>query len=264
MKPSVVPVFHCVVMAWVLVAGGIARAGSGGDVVVSTRVFNGYERTKLADGTFKPERFAIGKGTHWKSRKIDPSLDGLSFTRIAQTIAGPLRKQGYLPTADPTRTDLLILVSWGVTTGATEGDYDHALPMLRDAMSTGGAGALTAALALQAAENRLRERNNVRNAEILGYSDAYVRAREMRDIGFGTGDSTFWELEANRYFVVLKAYDFPHLRKEKKLKLLWEARFSIYEHRNNFDQQLLGMTQAASRYFGQDTDGLVHRVDVPE
>lgn len=252
-----------------VLAGWSVAAKPAEDVVVNARVFNGYTRTKLADGTYKPEYYGFGEGGRWNGTKIDSSLDQMPFVKIAKTIAGPLRAQGYLPSTDPKHTDLLILVFWGVTTGAENGDYDHGLTALTAALNNVASAsaadneALNTALMLQRMENRAREQNNLRNADILGYTDAYLRAEELRQIGFAAGDQPIWELEANRYFVVLKAFDFPYALKEKKLRLLWEARFSIYEHGNNFDEQLLAMTTAAAKYFGEDTRGLV-RHDVPQ
>jgi hypothetical protein len=71
------------------------------------------------------------------------------------------------------------------------------------------------------------------------------------------------EIEDNRYFVVLMAYDFQVLLKEKKHKLLWETRYSIRQRGNAFDRQLAAMTEYASKYFGQDTHGLL-RKPLPE
>jgi hypothetical protein len=71
------------------------------------------------------------------------------------------------------------------------------------------------------------------------------------------------ELEDNRYFVVLMAYDFQLLWKEKKHKLLWETRFSIRQRHNEFDRQLASMAKEASRYFGQDSHGII-RKPLPE
>ena len=67
------------------------------------------------------------------------------------------------------------------------------------------------------------------------------------------------ELEEDRYFVVMMAYDFQMLWKQKKHKLLWETRFSVSEHGNRFDKQLGAMALYASKYFGQDSGGLVHK-----
>jgi hypothetical protein len=53
------------------------------------------------------------------------------------------------------------------------------------------------------------------------------------------------------------------LVKEKKSKMLWEARFSIREHGNAFDSRIAGMAELASNYFGRDSKGL-HHEDIPE
>ncbi len=70
------------------------------------------------------------------------------------------------------------------------------------------------------------------------------------------------ELEEDRYFVVLMAYDFQAM-KHKQSKLLWETHISIREHSNAFDARLLGMVAGAAGFFGRDSGGLKHR-DVPE
>lgn len=270
----------CVVALIAFFASALASARPAETVVVNARVFNNYQRIRLPDGSTQPERYGLADGGRWDGKHIDHSLDDLPFAKIARLLTGPLRDRAYLPSADPKQTDLLILVFHGVTTGATHGDYDHALPSLLDAMNASAQSALTnstvvgdrspspaddalyTALLMQQGENRDRDRNNLSNARILGYFDAYLRARDLREIGSPAGDNVFTELEADRYFVVLKAYDFRALR-EKKMKLLWEARFSVYEQGNRFDEQLPAMAQAASRYFGQDTDGLV-RGNLPE
>jgi hypothetical protein len=64
-------------------------------------------------------------------------------------------------------------------------------------------------------------------------------------------------LESNRYFVILRAFDFQSSWKQKKLKLLWETRFSINQRRNAFDEALPLMAQYASQCFGQDSRGLL-------
>ena len=64
------------------------------------------------------------------------------------------------------------------------------------------------------------------------------------------------ELEEDRYFVVVMAYDYQLLVSEKKHKLVWEARFSIRQRNHAFNQQLMAMTIQASKFFGQDSNGL--------
>lgn len=71
------------------------------------------------------------------------------------------------------------------------------------------------------------------------------------------------ELEENRDFVVLLAYDFQTMWKQRKQKLLWETRFSIRQRHNDFDQQLSAIAEYASRFFGQESHGLI-RKSIPE
>jgi len=108
------------------------------------------------------------------------------------------------------------------------------------------------------AQNRLRDRMNWDNAGLLGYDSvlASTSGYELTAM-HGLRQELIGELEDDRYFVVLMAYDFPLLVKEKKHKLLWETRFSMRAHRHEFDRELAAMTKGASRFFGRDTHGLV-------
>jgi hypothetical protein len=127
---------------------------------------------------------------------------------------------------------------------------------------------LQSALHILEIANRQRALVDFKNAGMLGYDatglvgtdyGAYVRHTAL---GVEQRDVTD-EIEENRYFVVLMAYDFQLLWKEKKHKLLWETRFSINERHNSFDRALPAMARYASQYFGQDSKGLL-RDRVPE
>jgi hypothetical protein len=120
------------------------------------------------------------------------------------------------------------------------------------------------ALAMMDMENRARDKLDFSNAQMLGYnSDGMIgtlrgdaiRHSALRDYRA----ELVSEIEQNRYFVVLMAYDFQVLMKEKKHVLLWETRFSISQRRNAFDRALPAMASYASRYFGQDSNGLVRK-----
>jgi hypothetical protein len=254
------------------------------DIAVNARVFNNYTRKKLPDGTLKPERYAFADGGRWDVGRVDKSIDALSFTQIAETIAGPLRTQNYLQATDPEQTDLFIMVFWGTTAGAAGGEYGNTNSAVFDGIRNVAAApprpdedvhsdanllsriasdGLETALMVNRSENQVRDQNNVTNARILGYMEAYQNALELGEVGFTMSRDVIQELEASRYFVVLKAYDFRVAWKEKKRKILWEARFSIVERGNKFNEQLLAMTQSAARHFGRSTHGLV-RQNLPE
>jgi hypothetical protein len=264
---------------------------------VASRVNVDYVRVKQPDGSFQPESYAFGKGGYMSGDRSDATIDKMDFMEIARVVAGPLREQNYIPTRDGHATKLLIMVYWGTTWAPENASgsavYQAAADNLRVIFAAGPGSSnapatlprgdshdsqastrmsldqsnkeLDALLPVQA-ENRMRDNMNARNAALLGYNslwDNYApfdhagtalehRVQDMKD-----------ELEQDRYFVILMAYDFQMMWKSKKQKLLWETRFSISEHHNAFDKQLASMVEDASKYFGQDSHGLV-RKEVPE
>jgi hypothetical protein len=258
---------------------------------VSSRTSDDYVRTRLPDGTFKAESYAFAKGGYWSGGRNDRTIDKLGFMDVARTIAAPLAGQSYVPARDPKATNLLIMVYWGTTYAPEHASDSPVYHHLNDAnqalnqvwpvsqqhdrfgnskMPSGGeAGALfdevTTAIAAVQAENRMRDQVDRVNALMLGYDSWWtatfdaqngtaleVRKRDMLN-----------ELEEDRYFVVLMAYDFQMMWKQKKSRLLWETRFSVSEHHNEFDKQLGAMAKYASAYFGQDSHGLMHK-PIPE
>jgi hypothetical protein len=261
---------------------------------VASRAFNGYKRTKLPDKSFQPETYAFAPGGRWDAAIAGDSLDEVDFMTIARTLKGPLASRGYVmeATKDPEKTDLLIFVFWGATQGTdgvqtsgTMRNMQNSLnqrgPVPRLTQGGGGLGqsgidgSLSAEAAVAAAnmdilegdvialmaDNRYREKLNERNAGILGFQDNLQRAYLTN---FTTAATDLMDdLQASRYFVVLKAYDFRLAWKVKRRKVLWETRFSIAQHGNDFGEQLAGMAQQASKHFGVHTHGLV-RESLPD
>lgn len=266
----------------VLAAASPARDGE--PTAVSASVYHGYERNHLPDGTLKPETFAFGEGGLTTTATKDTSLEGQTFGRITRTLAPALARQGYVGSQDPAKTDLLIMVYWGetATDGRVAGGYARgATPITpprpppkiiaigrtrvyvpnTDTPATPTAGADQPAYdAVSSAQNRERDRENFRTARLLGYGDAFDRAA-TRPEGH-TYQDLVDELEDARYYVILQAYDFRALWKEKKHTLLWEARYSIRARGHDFDQALGAMTVTAARHFGRATKGLV-REEIP-
>lgn len=272
-----------------------ARAAGDEITAVSSKASDDYVRAKLPNGSFEPETYSFGEGGRWGGPLHDDTIDKLRFFDVARNIAGPLASQNYLPGRDPSQTKLLIMVYWGTTAGTDNASSSvgyqnlaasmmamHQSPaapqqvMLPGGKSIGvgssGGGDMRksaqtmdeSAVLMVAALNHLRDMADIQNARLLGYDSALAASRglESTALRFRQRD-LLDEIEENRYFVVLMAYDFQLLTKEKKHKLLWETRFSIREHRHDFSQQLAGMAESASKYFGQDTHGIL-RKPLPE
>jgi hypothetical protein len=270
---------------WLLMASGMllvaqspARAAEGieGVTAVASRVSKGYVRTRLPDGSFQPEEYAFGNGGRLDGPFRDASIDNLGFLDVARVIASALRAQNYIPAKNLKTEKLLIMVHWGTTAApdsfaTTPGVLDYESATVQQASPAAGAASPAAAAALWLAmsqmslENMQRKRIDFKNAMMLGYDSEDLIGTDFGDFAGHSGvlgmhrDELLFEIEENRYFVVLIAYDFQLYWKEKKLKALWETRFSINEPRNFFDKALPAMAQYASNYFGQDSNGLLRK-----
>jgi hypothetical protein len=268
---------------------------------VASKTSRDYVRKKSSDGSFIPESYAFANGGYWSGPLFDPTIDKLGFMDIARTIALPLANQNYLPTSDPKTTKLLLVVYWGTTFAPENASDSNAYyqaqkktqeehqsnQALQDALGASGLAqgapatdaqvraaklvnaqdgdALSASLGIMQAQNQSRDQANRRNAQMLGYDSEWNEI--MGGLGGPAQDlrksQMITELEEDRYFVVIMAYDYQLLVTSKKHKLLWETRFSIREHTHAFNQQLMAMAVQASKLFGQDSNGLT-RKPLPE
>jgi hypothetical protein len=253
-----------------------------------------YVRTPLPAGGFRPETFAFGEGGLMGGTMRDLSIDQLRLPGLARLIAPALAAQDYLPASDPKKTDLLIVVYWGLTPSSREepgsplsqGTGLAGIPPPHppvpagnhDPNGSGGDPSMTGQN-LQAAEsvsshvandaaldaglsqldfaNTQRDQQDQRTALLLGYLPALKDAAGPRGTALEQRRRDLVEeLEDGRYFVVLMAYDFRLLAGQRKRKLLWETRFSIRERGHDFSKDVAAMAAHASRYFGRDSDGL--------
>lgn len=279
MRPRPLPV-----LLGMLVLAGRAGAGAFDAVseselatAVSAKVYGGYGRVRAPDGSFRPETYVFGNGGQVEDTAAgsdvaaidlqlsgpgtaeagriasDPTIDRVGFTTIATTIRAALADQHYVASSDPKATQLLVMVYWGRAQGVGH-VYDGGF---RDAI-------------------------DARNAALMGFGDtAAIQGREDagvslwgRSLRMNLLDNTrapeVGALEENRYFVILRAFDFQAAWRHKQLRLLWETRFSLSERAHDFGRDLPAMAQSAARYFGVDTHGLVTsplpegRVDIGE
>jgi len=272
----------------------LARAADDleGITAVASKVSRDYTRARKSDGSFQPEFYSFGEGGRWAGELSDATLDKLHFLDVAHVIARPLASQAYLPATDPKNTRLLIMVYWGTTAvpaptsdsmaiarfqAAQDNLNKYLVPSnvdRRQKVAAGGPAAdaaldqWSAAAVMLTMENHDRDRTDFANAAMLGYDSPGLIGTEYGNYVRGTPlgverEDLYADIEENRYFVVLMAYDFQLMWKQKKHKLLWQTRFSISERRNAFDKALPLMAQYASKYFGQDSHGLL-RDRVPE
>jgi hypothetical protein len=264
--------------------GGIGARAEEVEAIAS-KVAKDYVRKKLPDGTYQQETYAFGKGDDWRGARVDPTIDKMDFMDVARILAVPLAKKQYFPTADPKTTDELIMMYWGTTRAPEYASKSSSLDasqkatqlqavgtlMLKDAHSHAEVMAaqeviaeannqlMLATMGIEA-ENERREETDMKTATLLGYDSWWMEvngAMSGSALGYRKADMLN-ELEEDRYFVVLTAFDYQKLVKEKKQKFLWEVRFSIREHGTAFDDRIKGMAELASDYFGRNSGGLRH------
>jgi hypothetical protein len=276
-SPSLVVLLSVLVL---LRAAAFADPVTGVEAVAS-KVASDYIRAKLPDKSFVPETYSFGDGGNWGGEIKDLTIDKLTFLDVAHVIAPALAAQKYVPGTDPAKVRLLIMLYWGTTavpppyeSDTLYRNYNQSVTeyriLLQEAKNSPFAFAiideandvLSSGLHQLDIENRIRDRLDFKNSAMLGYDASglvgtdygkYISHTALRQ----EGDDERAEIEDNRYFVVLMAYDFQILWKQKKHKLLWETRFSINQKHNEFDKTLPAMTQYAARYFGQPSNGLV-------
>jgi hypothetical protein len=269
----------CLLSALTVVPFALANnnvAGVEGIEAVSSRVSSDYIRPTLPDGSFQSELYAFGPGGNWGGELSDVTIDKMTFRDVAHIIAPALENEKYVASRDPAATKLLIMVYWGTTAvpppyeeDPLYNNYRQSLDEYQRLRHQGAPQAecddvLSSGLHQLALENRLRDLEDFKNAAMIGFDASGLigteRGKYLQHTALGNeAKDEMDEIEQNRYFVVLMAYDFQLMWKEKKHKLLWETRFSIDERHNQFDAALPAMAQYAAHYFGQPTNGLVKK-----
>jgi hypothetical protein len=261
-------------------------------VAIESKVSSDYVRATDASGKPMVETFAFAKGGLWRSGEAG-TKDPADFLQVARTVAGPLASRNYVSSRDPKTTKLLLVVYWGTTrvpdnaTSSVAGENlqaanqaalaanhtqaihfnpnDSCAPFqeaqtntvnytVRSPDQIDADNAMSAAMSMSASVEHQRNLVDEQNAMMLGYDSWWAETAQFRNSPQDYRRSDMLaELEARRYFVVLMAYDFQMLWKEKKPKLLWETRFSVREDGDDFNKHLAAMAGRAAAFFGRDS-----------
>ncbi|MES1167979.1 MAG: hypothetical protein ABUL61_02295, partial [Oleiharenicola lentus] len=121
------------------------------------------------------------------------------------------------------------------------------------------AGSLEGQFVKSIADDRVREELTLRNAQVIGYVDDLNDTNDIRRYA-GGGDrynDLIADVEEQRYYIVISAYDFAELTQKNKKKLLWQTRVSVRMTGNTFDSTVAAMLKSASKYFGQNSGRVI-------
>ena len=242
---------------------------------VYSRIGNGYKRARLADGSFKPEYYALANGGRIAGTASDITVDRITYAEVAQVSARLLAQKNYHYAQSAKQADLMLVLHWGTTVAFNSGNYSQAVNQVAASMAGSdpqGMGSIEGnmsavpsdgvsegAMLMLMVENRARDQINLPNARLLGYIDDINESNDIRRWA-GGGDrynDLIADIEESRYYIIVSAYDFDQLVNHQKKKLLWQTRVSVRAPGNRFDDSFAAMLKGASKYFGQDSGKLV-------
>ena len=278
-----------------------ALAVDGTDSVVTSvfsRSFNNYQRPARPDGTDQPLTYVVAKGGAEPGMNADDSMNDVKFAGVVRVLGKYLAKQSYYPAKDAKKADLMLVVHWGKTIPGNDGlsrnmlDYSlQSFETLQQQMHEGIGRApgidlhadekararnqVTDALDEAAQEEIVQGMHEIRfaqdarieadrhNANLLGYTAELIR-RDNPSLYGGAGTAyadLIEDIESERYYVSVTAYDFQEALQHKNKKGLWRTVASIDARGNRFDERLLTMVERASRYFGRDSGRLIRQFE---
>jgi len=285
MKPTL-PLIATMVLGLFVALPPMAASKDAVVTAVFSSTSNGYERQTLPDGSFKREYYALANGQYAPGLDTNPSIDKVPFPTIPGLVAGHLARQNYFLAPDAKSADILLLISWGTTAPFNDSISRNSLDRLLSAMnsaqltghsrlsvantlpggaataqSTSGGGELEGSVIELEMFNDMRRKADEWNARLLGYSkEINNRDTPARFAGAGsTYNDLIQDIEEERYYVVVSAYDFKSATQDGKRKLLWATRVSIRAQGNRFDEQLKTMLANAGQHFGQETHDLLRQ-----
>jgi hypothetical protein len=248
-----------------LVAAVTLLAGKNDAIVISSTAAPDYIRPLDAKGKPAPEGYVFMEGRHLSGGTVDKCEDRLTFPEITRILATSLAKQSYFPTKDLASAHLLIRIYWGSTLIYEDPQWAQNIENMNTALAevrasaqesgTSDPGVLNQTLANQEGTQNSQEGAIVRNASLLGYKRSLDK--EGKAIVASVEEQTMrMELAEERYFVVLMAYDYQYMKREKKPKLAWVTRLSIRGPGNNFTEALPALAVAGAEVYGHNLDKL--------
>jgi hypothetical protein len=255
-------VFSCV-----FAAVGLHGAWGGSNAIaISATSAPGYIRPTDPQGQPLPETYVFMESGFMGGNTADNSQTRITFSELTKILAVNLAKQSYYPTTDLPAANLLIRIFWGTTSIVEDPDREQAIQRQNEALQAYMAAAAFDSGnadpgALNAEKERLASAQNSamaaveRNAALLGYRRSLDKERQK---AMPTPEELAMSIELNeeRYFVVLMAYDYQFMRREKKPKLLWVTRLSMRSPGNNLVEALPALAFAGADIYGRSLDGL--------
>ena len=247
-----------------------------------------YLERRLVDGKPKRETYVFMQGDRYDGATRDRSFEKTTFREIAEFLAPELTKQNYWPTRETKEADLLLVVHWGVTRPqASINDMtarvdlgvnlsSSSTPFAESSGSQDYENAMggNSSLNLNALDQRMYQLSDileqdsqimagVGTARLLGYTETLLKLSQSARY---TDEQYTLEsdMRSERYFIIVRAYDLRAPEKWQRSRPVWTLHLNTSSPGNNFKTAMVNMSDAGSRVFGKNTDGVATiRTDVP-
>lgn len=247
--------FAIATAATFFIAGTIFAAKTA-RVFIDSEASTTYNEVKENDGGAKYETYVFIKGNFYVGDFDDKSLITASFEEVAATLAENMKQRNFYPSSSPSEGDLLIVVHYGTT--SVEPDLEE-LFMLDstdpyaqgESDDTGYSEVYSDDFVDLADLNDLDANNTAQHRQTMrNNSLGITKALNRRNITTTEEFDLRVEMQDERYFIILMAYDYEKLRSENERELLWTTRFSVPSIGTNFEDAYPALARAASSYYG--------------
>ena len=179
------------------------------------------------------------------------SLAEINIQKIVEILSKDMEAQNFYPADSLREGDMMIVIHWGTT--AVQEKWEDLFP--EDSQDSGSEidedGIETSSNATRASDlETLNQPSIAQNARLTGIDKA------LKDKSLMPSDRSEYRqlLEEERYFIILAAYDWQALQKEKQRQLLWSCRFSLPSIGTNFVNAVPSLSRAAAPYFGTNLE----------
>ncbi len=227
-----------------IAVANLARAAHNKDSLVTavfSRSFKDYNRPVASDGSPKILTYNIAKGGYAPGLGKDASVDNVKFEGIVRVLGQYLAKQAYFPAKDGRKADVMMVVHWGKTT--VDKRYRDLFDLGMQ-YSTGDAFGSESAIGMMLIQfsQQMRYADDEDVANILGYTSEIDYRSPRNTPALNAGAATTYydlmdDLENERYYVTVTAYDFQQLLQHKQKQGLWRTVISIDARENRFDER---------------------------
>ena len=219
-RPSFLPIFLVCISVVALVPLGHCEQL---DVIVSATATDEY---LAASSQLEYQTYHVIKGKSFGGSAHDSDLQ---FEEIAHSLSKPLSEYRMYLETDHSAGDLLIMISWGRTL------LEH-----NDSSA-------------KATSDRA-ENQRSRNLVLLGLQSTF---RPTTAFGNSANEAIWDELDEERYFVILNAFDYQHLLRHKELKQVWSIRCNTTTEGLSLEQAYSSIANSLDGVVGSNSGELL-------